>query len=241
MEPKLQAPLCKRFAIRSLRVLSQLMACSCRAAPGGFLKLHCGMTPQFFRYILASDVGMAPCGDDGLLALATCKPVVRRVARPGDWVAGFLPRPHDRGLLAYAGRVQKVLAVGKYENLFRGRSDAIYRERRDRSFQRLKPEYHDGPGDFARDLSADVLVFDMEATWYFGDRPQVLPKALIHLAAAGRGHRVNGATYADITALERWLRRHWLPGIAARAKGRPGSIAQCIVKPRSKSRACSQL
>ena len=156
---------------------------------------------------------MAPCVDGGLVTLATCKPQIRRSARPGDWIAGFLPRPHPRGLLTYVGRVHHVLDVGIYEKQFRGRADAVYRLVPDGTFRRLKPDYHDNPNDLRKDTSSPVLIFDEDATWYFGDRPQALPPKLIHLSAAGRGHRVNGAHEGDVKALERWLRRRWSPSI----------------------------
>lgn len=178
------------------------------------------MTRRMFRYILATDAGMAPCADRGLVTLATCKPRIRRGAKEGDWVAGFLPRPHERGLLAYAGRVREVMPVGAYEKRFGGRRDAIYRQRPDGFFKRLKPEYHSVAGDFERDVSGPVLVFDRHATWYFGDHPQPLPEDLMHLAAAGRGHRVKGVGEADIARFERWLRRRWPPGIHGAPRNR---------------------
>jgi hypothetical protein len=60
---------------------------------------------RILRYILETDNGMAPCIDGGLVTLATCKPIIRRSARPGDWVLGFYPSPFERGMLAWAGRV----------------------------------------------------------------------------------------------------------------------------------------
>ena len=176
-----------------------------------------GMT-RLFRYVLVSDTGIAPCIDDGLTTLAVCKPTVRRSARHGDWVAGFLPKPHPRGLIAYAGRVSEVLDVGTYEKVHRGRSDALYRMLENGSFERLRPEYHPEPDAIRKDLSGPVLIFDKSATWYFGDRPQVLPEELSHLAAAGRGHRVRGASEQDIAALESWLRSIWPPGIHGRSR-----------------------
>jgi hypothetical protein len=169
------------------------------------------MTCRFYRYILRHDNGMAPCIDGGLVTLATCKPQIRRGAKVGDWVAGFLPRPHERGLVAFAGRVAELVTVGKYEERFRGRRrDAIYRQNPDGTFTRLQPEYH--PDDFRKDVSAPVLIFDRSATWYFGDHPQCLPEELSHLAAAGRPNRVNGATETDIALLEGWLMTKGKPG-----------------------------
>lgn len=171
------------------------------------------MTARMFRYIVKRDSGMAPCIDNGLVSLATCKPQIRRRAKVGDWVAGFLPRPYDRGLLACAGRVAEVLPVGEYEEKYRGRSDAVYRERDDGTFERLNPGYHPKPKQQEKDLSGPVLVFDRKASWYFGENAPRLPEHLIDLAAAGRPIFVKGGTADRIEAFEAWLRGHWEPGV----------------------------
>ena len=184
---------------------------------------------RLFRYILASDTGMAPCIDDNLMTLATCKPKIRGSAHVGDWIAGFVPRPYPRGLLAYAGRVRAVLDVGSYERAYRGRSDAIYREEDNGTFERLRPDYHSEPGAVEKDLSAPVLIFDSEATWFFGNRPEKLPERLSHLAAAGRPTRVHDASEADIAALETWLRSYWPAGI----HGRPAEGSRSGLREKS--------
>ena len=185
---------------------------------------------MMFSYVVARDYGFAPNPFSGWCTLATCKPKIRRNARPGDWVVGFLPRPHPRGLIVYAGRILQTLEVGSYERRHRGRSDAGYRERTDGSFKRLRPEYHSNRDEIRKDLSSPVLIFDPGATWYFGDRPQDLPPNLSHLAAAGLGHRVNGANEEDIAAFEVWLRSNWPPGIGttpiSHRKRRPSSIVR---------------
>lgn len=160
---------------------------------------------RIFRYILQNDTGMAPCIDDRRLTLATCKPRIRASAKPGDWVLGFYPRPFERGMVAWAGRIARKAEIGDYEREFRGRSDAVYRLKADGSFKRLRPDYHPGANEIRKDLSAPALLFDKNASWYFGDPPQSLPGPLMHLAAAGQGHRVNGAQPEDSEALHAWL------------------------------------
>ncbi len=176
---------------------------------------------RIFRYILATDNGMAPCIDNELLSLATCKPKIRASARPGDWVVGFFPKPERRGLVAWAGRISRRLEVGEYEVIFRGRSDAIYRLKRDGAFKRLRPDYHPGENEFRKDTSAPVLVFDPAATWYFGDHPQMLPEEIIALSAKGRGHRVNGRADGDLEAMTAWLLENSRPGILGKPRDPP--------------------
>jgi hypothetical protein len=62
-----------------------------------------------------------------------------------------------------------------------------------------------------------VLVFDRNASWYFGREPRVLPEHLIHLAPGPRDRDflVNGVQDADSHALENWLRSIARPGIHA--------------------------
>lgn len=160
---------------------------------------------RIFRYILQVDTGMAPCIDNCIVSLATCKPKIRSSARAGDWVMGFRPSPAPRGLLVWAARVAYYMEVGHYERCFRGRSDAIYRAKSRGGFQRLRPDYHPGEEEFRKDTSSPVLLFDEAATWYFGAEPHLLPDHLMHLRAAGRGHRVNGVNDEDASALESWL------------------------------------
>lgn len=161
---------------------------------------------RIFRYILAVDVGMAPCVEGGLITLATCKPRIRASAKAGDWVLGFAPAPLPRGLLAWAGRVADTLPIGEYERRYRRRRDAVYREQRDGTFRRLRPDYHPEPDAIRKDLAAGALIFEPAASWYFGRVLRELPAELMHLAPTGRGHRVNGSRPDDAALLEHWLR-----------------------------------
>jgi Nucleotide modification associated domain 2 len=165
---------------------------------------------RILRYILQHDSGMAPCIDNGLVSLATCKPQIRASAKPCDWVLGFRPSPAPRGLVVWAGQIAESIGVGEYERRHSykrrgGRADAIYRELPNGGFERLRPDYHPGLKEFSKDISAPVLIFNPTSTWYFGKEPQMLPEHLIHLAAGGRGHRVNGLLEGDAAALQDWL------------------------------------
>lgn len=160
---------------------------------------------RIYRYILADDHGIAPCPDDGLISLATCKPTIRRMAEAGDWVLGFRPGSLERGLLLWGGRVGEVISHGEYERRHRGRPDAVYRERLDGGYDRLNPTYHPTGAEMTRDLSGPVLIFDPSASVYLNGQPVPLPPGLAHLAAAGRGHRVNGVEEDDVERLATWL------------------------------------
>lgn len=173
---------------------------------------------RILRYILQHDSGMAPCIDNRMVSLATCKPKIRASTKPGEWVVGFRPSPAPRGLVVWAGRIAECIDVGEYERLHSckrrgGRADAIYRELPSGGFERLRPHYHPGPDELRKDTSAPVLIFDPKATWYFGCEPQMMPGNLMHLAAGGRGHRVNGTNEVDADALQSWLASVAPPGV----------------------------
>ena len=168
---------------------------------------------RILRYILQHDTGMAPCVDDGLVSLATCKPGIRASAKPGEWIVACRPSPAPRGLVVWAGRVADSIEVGEYERQHRGRPDAVYRAKPGGGFKRLRPDYHPGENELRKDTSAPVLVFDPDATWYFGREPHMLPEQLMHLAAGGRGHRVSGVSEGDAAALQAWLTSITPPGV----------------------------
>lgn len=168
---------------------------------------------RFFRYILVTDNGTAPCIDDQALSLATCKPAIRRSAKIGDWVAGFMPRPFEPGLVIYAGRVARICEWTEYARIYSGRRDAVYEPDSAGGFKRLNPAYHDHPRLVEKDLSGPALVFEKESFWYFGNAPVAFPPELANIAPSGKGHRVNGVEPEDIIVLERWLRESWRPGV----------------------------
>lgn len=160
---------------------------------------------RIYRYILSHDAGMAPCPDDGMITLATCKPVIRRVARPGDWVMGFRPGSMVRGLVLWAGRVECSMSHGDYQRAYPKRSDALYRMGADGEYERLRPDYHPTQSEMERDTRAPVLLFDRRTSHYLHGVPEPLPDVLAHLAAAGRGHRVSEAEPDLVERLEAWL------------------------------------
>lgn len=188
--------------------------------------------PAFYRYILAYDDGWAPCIDSGLVTLATCKPKIRKGAEVGDWVAGFYPGSQNRGVVAWVGRVASKLVIGDYEKTYRGRRDAVYRQKLDGTFERLNPGYHNNENEIRKDLSAPVLVFDKSATWYFGDAPHELPFDLLALAGQGQGHRVRLRLPGDVRRLQQWLLSSGPAGIYGkpRMQAKLDSCGGCVPK-----------
>jgi hypothetical protein len=77
---------------------------------------------SLYTYVVARDFGFAPNPFFGYCTLATCKPVIRRCAQPGDWVAGTGSAKHGMSTrLIYAMRVGEVLTFDQYWNDLRFR------------------------------------------------------------------------------------------------------------------------
>src|SRR5437016_4237679 len=71
------------------------------------MKLH--------SYIVMTDSGFAPNPFWGFCTLATCKPVIRRTAKVGDWIVGTGSKNGaGQGKLVYAMRVDELLPLEKY-------------------------------------------------------------------------------------------------------------------------------
>ncbi len=162
-------------------------------------------------YVVARDFGFAPNPFHGYCTLATCKPVVRRMATNDDWVIGMGGQKLDAvGRCIFAMQVTETLTFNEYwaSELFLDKKpvrngsrrmmlgDNIY-NREDNGEWRQLDSHHsrpDGTPD-ADNIKTDtgtnrVLISDRY--FYFGDQAPEVPKAL--LEAMGyqnlRGHRV---------------------------------------------------
>lgn len=170
---------------------------------------------RIYRYVLMNDGGMAPCPDNGWLTLATCKPGIRKTAKQGDWVIGNFPSPNNE-LVAWAGRVQHTMSVGDYGTAhLLDRKDALYPNdsngvpHRD---PRKLPGYHPTCDHIRKDTTGEVLIFDAEATWYFGGDGREIPQELAHIIKRGIGYTYKGSHDGDETRLIEWLRTQGPPG-----------------------------
>ena len=68
-----------------------------------------------FSYVVARDYGFAPNPFFASCTLATCKPIIRRVAKLGDWVVGTGSASKGRaGYLVFAMLVSEILSFNQY-------------------------------------------------------------------------------------------------------------------------------
>lgn len=160
------------------------------------------MQPKIYIYKMSTDNGGAPCIWKGLLSLAICKPVIRRVAKQGSIIFGFgsKEKKYEERLL-YIAEVTFKPATGEYykDKKYRNRPDCIY-ERTPDGTARLKrsARYHTESDERIRDVGmsfekADVLL--SEDFRYFGKdgtddykRDPIIEAAIVRL---GRSFRVN--------------------------------------------------
>jgi hypothetical protein len=179
---------------------------------------------SLFSYVIASDTGFAPNPFGGVCTLATCKPAIRRVARPGDWILGTgSTATAGASRLVYAMSVSEVLPIEAYGAdprfqrkipsltgaAWRRCGDNIYHVDGIGEWHQRRSPFH-GPRHRARDLSGRNVLIGREF-YYFGQAAVELPPRLRALIKIGRGHkRVRESETID--AFERWLRRTFTLG-----------------------------
>jgi hypothetical protein len=162
--------------------------------------------PRLFTYVIRDDGGFAPNPFHSVCTLNCCKPVIRRVAQEGDWVAANTAAnfPAGGGLLVYAMQVTRKMLMSEYDAFtrhempekipppeggdYRRRAgDSIYDFSGDAPIQR--PGFH-GPGNVASDLSG-VYTLLSDHFYYFGGLPVELPRHLQPVIHRGRAHSSN--------------------------------------------------
>ncbi len=156
-----------------------------------------------FSYCIPGDNGAAPNPFWGTCTLAICKPVIRRNAQVGDWIAatGSINNGFG-GKLIYAMRVDNVLSFSEYdayclEKLInkvpdlrsndprRKVGDCIYDFASGEAVQR--PSVHKLVNESSDLGGKNVLISNH--FYYFGLRPIDLPTHLLPIIRQGQGHK----------------------------------------------------
>ena len=162
--------------------------------------------PRLFTYTIPIDDGAAPNPFHGMCSLAICKPGIRRVARPDDWVAGLGSKKAPSGdlsnRLVYAMRVEEVLSLEDYDKLASLRwphrvpdinstalqerlGDCIYDFANGTPTQRQGVH---GTSNVFTDLSGRNVLLSRDF-YYFGSRAILLPEYLLAICHQTQGHR----------------------------------------------------
>lgn len=108
---------------------------------------------SLFSYVVARDYGFAPNPFFGICTLATCKPLIRRVAEIGDWIIGTGSSARSRkGFLVYAMCISGAITFNSYWN--------------DPRFQREKPNLR---GSKKQAFGDNIYYKDAEGQWHQED------------------------------------------------------------------------
>lgn len=150
---------------------------------------------HLFSYVLAVDKGFAPNVTGGYCTLACCKPVIRRVARVGDWVVGTFPKRFGSNRIGYLMRVNEALSFDKYFNDKRFEckkpphdptGDNIYYKQNGKFIQ-LENKHHSAK-EIEHDTKTDrVLIGSL--FWYFGGKGPSIPSKFGSIIKEGPGHK----------------------------------------------------
>ena len=99
--------------------------------------------------MVARDYGFAPNPFFGLCTLATCKPIIRRVAKVGDWVVGTGSASNGKaGYLVFAMCVSEVMSYNEYW--------------KDARYQRKKPNLR---GSIKQAFGDNIYFKDTAGKW----------------------------------------------------------------------------
>ena len=184
---------------------------------------------SLFSYTIPIDDGAAPNPFHGICTLAICKPMIRRIAKRGDWVVGLGSKSVRSGNLSkrlvYAMRISEVLSLQEYDALAPRRwphripkvrsrdlserlGDCIYDFSGPRPRQR--PGVH-GPRNIDTDLSGlNALISNH--FYYFGSRAIPLPRELYGICHQTQGHK-SDANKPFLDLFKEWLTSlHLEPG-----------------------------
>lgn len=166
---------------------------------------------RLFTYIVAHDAGSAPNPFGGICSLALCKPMIRRVAKAGDWVVGFASAAEKESRIVYCMQVEHSLPWAEYKSVCKGIRAPPPGYPTKTLLTRVPKNQHD-PGDciwgsdsriplpslsghthneYGADVERGLNVLLSRHYWYFGDGARhriCLPDSLQELVP-GRGHQ----------------------------------------------------
>lgn len=162
---------------------------------------------RLFSYCIPIDDGAAPNPYFGECTLVICKPVIRRAAKPGDWVCGVGSVNVDgkdySGKLVYAMQVTSKMTLAEYDdhcraigskkipdltsNDYRRKvGDCIY-DFSDSHKVTLRPSVHT-EANMKSDCDGEFALISKHF-FYFGQNPVDLPANLKGIIRQGRGHQ----------------------------------------------------
>ena len=191
--------------------------------------------PKLYSYVVDRDYGFAPNPFHGFCTLATCKPVIRRVAQVGDCIVGTGSAYGDRtGHIVFAMRVSETMTFQEYweDPRFRAKrpnlrgslkqafGDNIYHTDQETGLCLQEDSHHcheDGtpnPENIVNDTKTDRVLVGEEFTYWGGAGPQIPEFDGVGICKKGPGHRSNFPDHVVSAFVEWWdsLRERWFSG-----------------------------
>ncbi len=183
--------------------------------------------PILFSYVIPHDGGSAPNPYHGICTLVICKPVIRRIAKTGDWVVGLgtknSPIGDISGQVVYAMRITKITSMQEYDTFckenYPGKipdwdsgdytkriGDCIYdfSNSSNPSNPKIRKAVHTEK-NMKTDLGGQCALLSTEF-YYFGNNPKPLPNNLKGIIKQGQGHRsTSNDEYVD--DFIEWIRK----------------------------------
>ncbi|MCE7057968.1 hypothetical protein LZF95_25005 [Algoriphagus sp. AGSA1] len=159
--------------------------------------------PTLFSYCIPYDNGSAPNPFWGLCTLTICKPVIRRVAKVGDWIVATGSAKHGfSAKLVYAMEVTEKLTLAEYDEYCKAKLPEKLPDHQSEDYRRLAgdaiydfsepvPQIRKGVHDESnrqRDLGGQYALLSSHF-YYFGDNPIDIPRHLSGIIKQSQGHK----------------------------------------------------
>ena len=168
-----------------------------------------------YTYCIPYDDGAAPNPFWGICTLVICKPVIRRIAKKGDWIVGIGSKNSPIGDISkhvvYAMRITDKMTLEEYDrscqkqypNKIPDSDSKDYRRRLgdciydfSKNPPEMRGEVHKA-GNRARDVGGKYALISKHF-YYFGDQPIELRDNLQGIIKQGQAHRSkSNAPYVD--------------------------------------------
>lgn len=153
---------------------------------------------KLYSYKMSHDNRFAPNPFFGVLTLATCKPVLRKCANVGDWIAGWTsrkiahsPTPVGQEKLIYLAKVSEKLTFSEYWNKYPKKKatctddtnvierygDNIYKPVGENRFEQIKNINHD-QSKMEKDLKGKYVLICKEFYYFSCLNPLTVPQDL---------------------------------------------------------------
>jgi len=162
-----------------------------------------------YSYVIPRDYGFAPNPYFGYCTLADCKPLIRKTAQIGDWIAAFgsASTPY-REKLVILMQIEEILSFDEYwlDNRFKCKrpvfSKGVMHAYGDNIYHHIDGKWMQEPSHHSKvDGSINMLNLNKDTGtdrvlistnfYYFGNNAITVPGEYENLIKKGRNHKIN--------------------------------------------------